>query len=87
MKHETDDQYPLLTHGQLVDWLIYHCPLEERQSKEYPFRLRYLSKVETVAIHTIHRTPWDAYWEIAVLIAQFPKVHREITDLYWYWTI
>lgn len=79
---------PLLTKDQLIDWLIYHCPIHESGHNATPFRVAYnpaKSSITGITCSTSY-PPW-AYDEIAIYIMQFPEVHREITDLYWYWTI
>lgn len=80
-------QRPLLTHNQLVDWLIYHCPIVEGGHDLWPFKVRYRSQEFGRGFVSARMTPWDAYEEMAIAIFGDPFVHREITDLYWYWTI
>lgn len=81
------EQQPLLTHEQLVDWLIYHCPLINTSSNDYPFKVMYQSTLHGMRFMTLHCDPRQAYEETASRIPNEPNVHREITDLYWYWTI
>jgi hypothetical protein len=83
------EKQPLLTHDQLVDWLIYHRPLEDTSSDNYPFEATYHSSVYSMwNMRAAASTPWDAYHKLAKhIVYTYPHVHREITDLYWYWTI
>lgn len=85
-----DRPIPLLTHDQLVDWLIYHCPLRENHSLSMdndlaPFIVVYNSLNLNISVP--HYTPWHAYDELATTIEKYTDVLQEITDLYWYWTI
>jgi hypothetical protein len=79
---------PLLTKDQLIDWLIYHCPIHESGFNATPFRVVYhpvKSSITGLMCSTSY-PPW-AYNQLAIYIMSFPEVHQEITDLYWYWTI
>lgn len=80
-------EQPLLTHDQLVDWLIYHVPLEDGVYNKKPFIFRYVSKQYSSHIFVSNETPWDCYNEAASIISRYALLHQEITDLYWYWTI
>lgn len=80
-----DKQHPLLTKNQLIDWLIYHRPLKENYTNEYPFAVEYNSLGH--GFYTVGMTPWEAYESMASHITAELLIHREITDLYWYWTI
>lgn len=79
-------QQPLLTHDQLVDWLIYHCPLQEHGNNEFPLKVHYHPRY-CVVFSSCHYDPLTIYEEIARAIRRDSIIHREITDLYWYWTI
>lgn len=81
------EQHPLLTHDQLVDWLIYHCPLQDSGVTSRPFLVSYSSHKYSTNILGQHDTPWGAYYEVAHHITMDVFLHREVTDLYWYWTI
>lgn len=81
------EQQPLLTHDQLVDWLIYHCPMHDTHQDDRPFGVILKPTNMYIRYAIALATPWEAYEEMAYLIKLEPSVHREITDLYWYWTI
>lgn len=83
------EQHPLLTHEQLVDWLIYHCPLNKTVFDNKVFRIDYrpLTLGVTDRMTVMGNDPIYMYTELADYIHYYPGVHREITDLYWYWTI
>lgn len=83
------EQQPLLTHDQLVDWLIYHVPLEDNKHLDKsPFYVEYRGRKPMLAWALCGHgaTPWEAYDDLALELMRH-GVHREITDLYWYWTI
>lgn len=88
---------PLLTHDQLVDWLIYHVPLKDSalMSKfakpgawdQRPFFVYYVPQSgHWYKIASTGTTPLEAYQRAATEILRNMSIHREITDLYWYWT-
>jgi hypothetical protein len=72
----------LLTHDQLVDWLIYHCPLIDTGLHQTPFSIWYYG-------HGLYGAePLALYQEVAEHIVSYDRLlHKKITDLYWYWTI
>jgi hypothetical protein len=83
-----DKQQPLLTHDQLVDWLIYHCPLFESLDNDRPFMVAYQGQSWRCDFTVTGYDPLEMYDNMAHHITQSSqRIHREITDLYWYWTI
>jgi hypothetical protein len=94
-------QQPLLTHDQLVDWLIYHVPLQDTAQlstfsnpgvwDQRPFFVQFISPIHGDKLYRVAATgstPLEAYQRAASDIERtYSQIHREITDLYWYWTI
>jgi hypothetical protein len=71
-----------------VDWLIYHCPLKDSGLDEGPpFKVKYYPDGYFGAYTCFGITPFHIYKELAFALVRDPNIHREITDLYWYWTI
>lgn len=81
------EQQPLLTKDQLIDWLIYHVPMEESIHEDRPFALRYKPRLYMGCNTVFGANPWELYEEMAESMMRNIGIHREITDLYWYWTI
>lgn len=78
----------LLTKNQLIDWLIYHCPLFDTGEVTDPFIISYQGQLWRCDFQTIGSEPLEMYNELALSIIQTSRrIHQEITDLYWYWTI
>ena len=83
------EQQPLLTEDQLIDWLIYHRPIEEGGDEDLPFIVEYRPEKPMLgwSFRSFGMDPLHAYKQMATEIIKYPTIHREITDLYWYWTI
>lgn len=85
----------LLTHTQLVNWLIYHRPLfdshdhtspHEHYSK--PFMISYQGEEWRCNFTHVGNEPLEMYNEMASSIIETSlRIHQEISILYWYWTI
>lgn len=78
----------LLTHDQLVDWLIYHCPLWENWEPNKPFIIGYEGQMWRSGFVLTGDDPLVMYSKLASdIINSSTRIHMEITELYWYWTI
>lgn len=76
------EQQPLLTKNQLIDWLIYHVPIEDSNLSQRPFGLYH------AGYNYVCENPWDLYDNFAEHIIYSDKpLHERITFHYWYWTI
>lgn len=74
---------------QILDWLIYHCPLYDTRLYTYPFRIVFHSKSW---IHTSHvgmfisyigETPWQCYKHAAAVIFADKVLRKKFLKLYY----